>query len=91
MNLKMKIYAWLFKKSKSMYKEEHLKHHHSDIKCPQCNEWFSISGIEHKHNNSYIEDIDIYSCYCGKCGHTSYWNPNISMFLVLCDEKGHPL
>ena len=87
--LKHRLASWVLHKAKSIIKEEHLKVHRNDIRCPNCKEWFSISGEEHKH---YVETNGcLYLCTCGKCNHTSHWNPNIAPALILCDEKGMPI
>ena len=85
MKLINKIYLW----SKSKIKENHLKHHKTDIKCPNCDEWYSVSGVEYNHK---IETVEYgYSTICGQCGTKSYWNTEAAPVLILCDEDGIPL
>lgn len=90
-SIKGKLAVWMYRKSKSAIKDIHLSIHHNDIKCPNCKEWFSISGLDHKHKDDYDKEKGIYICECGKCGNVSFWNPNIFPFLCLCDDKGIPL
>lgn len=81
------LWKWLFNFSRRKFKEEHLKVHKNDIKCPNCNEWYSISGIDHQHTYADAGDWGA-ATLCGKCGHLSYWNLVAFPFPVLCDENG---
>ena len=85
-----KFYSKLYKWSKKKYREKHLDIHYNDIKCPNCKEWFSISGIENKH--SYLHPQPDFGSHvkCGQCGHDSYWNLVAFPFPVSCDENGMP-
>ena len=74
-------------------KKEHLKIRHNDIKCPYCNEWFSISEIRFKHKiyDKNKENPEVVTCTCGQCKFTSYWNTAIAPVLVRCNKDGWPV
>ncbi len=78
------IYLWVRK----AIKKQHLAVHRNDIKCNNCNEWLSISGIRFSHN--YKSHDWGYQVKCGQCGHVSYWNCDYAPFPVRCDENGNP-
>lgn len=85
MSLINKIYLW----SKRKVKEDHLKKHKNDIKCTNCNEWYSVSGVEYKHE---IHPFDYgYLTVCGKCGEKSHWNTVAAPVALLCDSDGNPI
>lgn len=53
-----------------------------------CNEWYSLSGINHKHR---IEDTEFgVKTSCGQCGYVSYWNLEIAPVAILCNDSGIP-
>lgn len=87
-------FEWMYKKlhqfSANKVKELHLKKYGADIKCPNCNQWFSISGIGNKHEHVSKPEFG-YHVKCGACNHESYWNAVAAPVLLLCDEKGTPL
>ena len=85
MNIINKIYLWSQKK----IKESHLNRAGNDIKCPNCNEWFSVSGVKYKHK--YESDDGLGYCTCGQCSHTSIWSYNLAPFAVLVDENEVPI
>lgn len=78
---------------KKEYREVHLKERGSDIKCPSCNEWASLSGIYYKHDHSWVDinGDDVFVWGCGQCGRVSYWNLDMAPFPVLVNEKGSPI
>ena len=78
------IYLWVRK----AIKNRHLAARHNDIKCANCKEWFSISGI--RFNHEYERHDWGYQVKCGQCGHVSYWNCECAPFPVQCDENGEP-
>lgn len=86
----MKFWIWLYKYSKKIVKEKSMNKYRSDIKCPNCKEWFSISGVEHEHKHISEPEFGFH-VKCGKCGHESYWNAVAAPVLLRCDEKGTPL
>ena len=88
-NLKARILKLLFLFAKKSYKKEHLRKTGNDIKCPNCKEWFSISGIQYEHKYQGREYGC--SCTCGQCGYVSNWNLEAFPFPTLCDEKGNPI
>lgn len=68
------FWKWAYKKVKTKARNSHLAVYHNDIKCPTCNEWFSISGITSNHTITH-SSCDTYSfTTCGQCKHTSKWN-----------------
>ena len=84
------FWKWLYKLSKRKVKEAHLKTVGSDIKCPNCKQWFSVSGVEHKHSHMSEPEFGFH-IKCGACGHESYWNAVAAPVLLRCDENGTPL
>lgn len=87
---KLKLWEWVFKKAREQYREAHMDKYKNDIKCPHCNEWFSVSGIDYKHE--HVDEPDFgFHVKCGKCQGESYWNAVAFPFLALCNEKGNPL
>lgn len=85
----IKLWKWLYKLSKRNVRNEHLDKYHVDIKCPNCKEWFSITGIDHEHKADLKEFGSAYTC--GKCEHLSYWNQEVFPFPALCDKDGNIL
>ncbi len=79
-----KIYFWVRK----AIRNNHLKTRFNDIKCNNCGEWFSISGV--RFNHEYKNCDWGYQVKCGQCKHVGYWNCEIAPFPVRCDEKGRP-
>lgn len=87
--IKHRIASWLYRKTEGVIKEEYRKVQGTDIVCPNCNTWFSISSESFKHYTGY--ERGLYKSTCGKCNHTSFWNPDIAPVLILCDEQGYPI
>lgn len=83
------FWSRIYKYSKDKVREEHLAKWHNDIKCPNCNEWFSVSGIQYKHDQESIWFGCI--CTCGQCNYKSYWNLEAFPFPALADKDGNPL
>ena len=89
MNMR-KFWESVFKFSRKKYREEHMNKYHIDIKCPNCNEWFSITTIDYEYERvAEYEWGD--SCKCGKCGYISHWNLCAFPFPALSDENGNPV
>ena len=87
----IKFWKWLYHLSATKIIDWHLNKYKSDIKCPNCNTWFSISSVEgFKH--SYVKPAPNFgvTVTCGKCNHTSHWNMETPA-IILCDETGKPL
>ena len=88
---RLKFWGAVLEYATKHFKEAHLDEHHNDIKCPQCNEWFSVSGLKYKHEHR--EDLefnrDLYVAECGQCGYISLWNMSIAPFPVLVDSNGN--
>lgn len=84
-----KLWKWLFIKARSNFRSAHLNVYHNDIKCENCKNWFSISGIDHNH--SYDNKDFGYSVTCGQCGHMSHWNCVAFPFPARCNESGEPI
>jgi hypothetical protein len=58
--------------------EDHYRNVHSmigndDIKCSNCNEWFSVTNIRYHHSISESDDNGVFQCECGQCNAVSYW------------------
>ena len=67
--LKDQFLAWLLQYMETGQKRQY----GADIKCPGCKEWFSVSGVNHKHE--YLEDMRIgCTVQSDKCGTISNWN-----------------
>lgn len=86
-----KFWKWLFKLSRDRFKEAHLDRHKNDIKCPNCNEWFSISGVDYKHEHLDPINDECSTVKCGKCKHISNWNLCVAPCPILADERGYPI
>lgn len=86
----IRLWKWLFELSRKKYKKAHLDKYHNDIKCPYCKEWFSISGIDHKHSTVSKPEWGFH-VKCGKCEHESYWNAVAFPFLALANYRGDPV
>ena len=84
-----RFWKWLLLLSKRKVKERHLRKVGNDIKCPHCNEWFSISGVEFKHK--HFDEVFGSCAECGKCEQISYWNLVAAPMPLLCDSQGTPL
>lgn len=83
-----KILEKFIKFSIKKHRKLHLSQHKNDIKCTNCNEWYSTSGIHHKHE---IEDTDFgVKTKCGQCSHISYWNFEIAPVAIKCNSEGTP-
>ena len=85
----MEFWTWLFKLSRRKVREAHMKKHHNDIKCPNCNHWFSVSGVDANHAEIAKPKWG-FSVMCGACKHVSHWNAVAAPVLLLCDESGTP-
>jgi len=88
---KRKFWRWLFKYSRKKYQDAHMEVHHNDIKCRGCHEWFSINGIDFKHE--YVGEQPDFGIKvkCGRCGTESYYNLCIAPVAIYCDENGVPI
>lgn len=86
----LKLWKWLYKLSERKIRDEHLSRYYNDIKCPNCKQWFSVSGKFYKHKQDIMADWGS-SCECGNCGHISYWNQVALPFPALADEDGNIL
>lgn len=82
----MGIWSKLYLFSKKKVQENHLTKWGCDLKCPSCDEWFSVSAVEYKHTHEAIWFGSI--CTCGQCKHKSYWNMMAAPVPLLCDENG---
>ena len=84
------ICKWLTEKSDHHRRKEHLKKYGCDIKCPHCDQWFSLSGRNHKHEIVDRPDWGII-VECGECSWTSYWNLTAAPVPLRCDVSGNPI
>lgn len=83
------MWKWLYNLSRDKLKELHIQKHKVDIKCSNCQEWYSISGVRYKHPP--ILDADWgYTTRCGQCKGYTHWNTEIAPFPVRCDKNGNP-
>lgn len=85
--IKRTVLKWIFKKSREAYKNTCKL----DMRCPNCREWFSITGMDHAPEYHCPEPEFGSMVTCGKCTHTSYWNLAAAPVPLLCDENGTPL
>jgi hypothetical protein len=88
---KYRFYKKLYKWSRRKFRDAHLDRYKNDIKCPFCKEWFSISGIDYKHE--YIKPEPEWGTHvrCGQCGRDSYWNLVAFPFPVRAESNGDPI
>lgn len=91
-SLKFRFWNYLRQKSISKIKDIHSKKY-ADIKCPNCEEWFSISGIDYKHISTKIKYNNniILQCKCGKCQTTNYWNLSLCPAPIISNKFGTPI
>lgn len=83
-----KAILWLEKK----YKAKHMEIYKNDLKCPNCQEWMSISGLKGNHLSLDHVTVDgVEGIKCGQCGHNSYWNYSIAPVAIRCDFNGTPI
>ena len=83
------FWKYMYKRSRRSYQDAYEDRWGNDIKCVNCNEWYSLSGALYKHK---MENMQFgFKTTCGQCGHVSYWNGEIAPVLVVCDDKGLPL
>lgn len=85
-----KILKLILVKVKKSIRNRHLNKGHVDIKCPNCNEWFSISGVEKNHIVVNMPEFGSH-VKCGKCGEESFWNAVAAPIPLRCDSKGNVL
>lgn len=78
-----KIYKW------SKHKIRELSG--PDIKCPNCNEWFAVTAVDHTHRFDTLLDGEVLKATCGQCKHDSFWNLDIAPVAIRCNEKGIPV
>lgn len=81
------VLKWIYKKSKQAYQNTR----NLDMRCPNCREWFSISGMEYQHEYITPEPEFGSTVKCGKCKHVSHWNLVAAPVPLVCDENGTPL
>lgn len=87
---KLKFWKWLLKTSERKFRVAHLDKYKNDVKCSNCNTWFSLSGIDYKHE--HLEEPDFgFHIRCGKCGEQTYYNAVIAPVLIRCDKNGVPV
>lgn len=86
----IKLWSWLYKLSRREIEKSHLNRNYCDVKCPNCKEWFSISGVLHQHEHVSCPEFG-YHLRCGQCNHESYWNAVSAPILLLCDSEGHQI
>ena len=77
----------VIKKLETHFRKIHLLRLNVDMQCPNCKEWFSVSGIKHKHSTERKPEQDFTVCACGQCGFKSNWSAN----LIRVDENGLPI
>lgn len=88
-NLKIRILKKIIKFSIKKHQKLHLLKHKNDIRCTNCSEWYSTSGIFYKH---HIEDTDFgVKTKCGQCSYISYWNLEIAPAAIKCNSEGIPV
>lgn len=85
-NVKFRILKSFLIYIKKIYRKAYLEISRCDIKCPECNIWYSESLITGKNE---LNDTDVgYSFKCGQCKKTSYWNTVAFPFPARCKENG---
>jgi hypothetical protein len=86
----IRIYKRLLKFCRNKVREQHLQKYNNDVKCPNCNDWFSLSSLNYKHEHVTNPSWGFH-LKCGQCKHESYWNAEIAPVLILCNANGIPL
>lgn len=83
-----KFYKWLYLYAEKQLKQLHMEEKRVDIKCTNCNTWYSISGIKHKHESVALD----FGCKttCGQCKNETYWNTIAAPVALECDNRGNP-
>lgn len=88
----IKFYKWLYRFSKRKYQDTYLKEvNSSDYKCHNCEQWYSVSQIDPNYEPEGCNVEFGWKIRCQNCGEDNYWNCDISMLPIACDEKGVPL
>lgn len=85
-----KFWEYLFKLSKRKVRDAHLDKFKNDARCQVCQEWYSITGLEAKHEHVSEPEWG-YKIKCGKCEGITFWNAVAAPVLLRCDSKGNPL
>ena len=86
MSIYTKIKLWAEKKER----EQWMKKHHCDQKCPKCNTWqANCGGWKDVMNNTPTHMND--KTQCGKCSQWTTWFDFGMGFVVADDETGEPL
>ena len=73
----LKLYRWIFR-----YAENKCQKYHkfADLKCPQCNFWFSaVDGEVKNTDNGYV-------VICAQCRAETFWITNIFPFPIREDD-----
>ena len=88
---KLKWLTKLYKWTRGELKQAHLHVHYNDMMCPNCKEWFSLSGALHNHERIGVDLELLNDCEkitCGQCGNESYWVWGIIPAYMRVDERG---
>jgi DNA-directed RNA polymerase subunit RPC12/RpoP len=88
------FWVWVYHQSQKKLRNIWVEEKHSDLRCPKCKTWMSIS-IMTTQELVLVCDTNpisgVMSYYCGQCGEISYWNTEIAPVAIRCDEKGTPI
>lgn len=85
----MTVWDWLIKVSEKKVTERYLSKGYCDIKCPTCNQWYSLQ--QRKYSHVFREEDYGFLWLCGCCSNTSYWNTIAAPVALVCDKEGNPL
>lgn len=82
-----KIWIWLHKLSKKRIKANW---NGTDIRCPNCGEWYSYSVAIGK-DVKILDTVYGFNLECGNCKKLSNWNCIIAPVALPCDTNGEPI
>lgn len=89
-HLMLRFWKYIYLKAEKKCKNTHLDIYHTDMKCPTCKIWFSVSGL--RYNHTRLPDTgDIIHVECGQCNTVSNWSSGIAPVLIRVDDKGIPV
>lgn len=88
-DIRINFWKWLYQKSENHIRKHYMKHHGSDLKCPNCNTWQSISSLICEIDPLSVDD-NVWAVKCAQCNEITYWT-SIGPIFVVSDVNGVPL
>ena len=84
-SLQLRFWKWIRAKSEEKIRHHFLNERACDIKCVNCDTWYSLMW-----NEPEIVHTDYgYTMECDCCSHVSHWNAVAFPFPVVCDDRGN--